>query len=70
MFSMRCCARSLRKQFVLNQFNKSITNGTVVRLRHSARMNTIVVFVPQQESWIVERMGKFNKILGIFYINY
>ncbi|KAF6011450.1 hypothetical protein HII13_002459 [Brettanomyces bruxellensis] len=26
-------------------------------------MNTIVKFVPQQEAWIVERMGKFNKVL-------
>jgi len=26
-------------------------------------MNTVVLFVPQQEAWIVERMGKFNDIL-------
>lgn len=26
-------------------------------------MNTVVMFVPQQEAWIVERMGKFNNIL-------
>lgn len=26
-------------------------------------MNTIIMFVPQQEAWIVERMGKFNRIL-------
>ncbi|XP_046433140.1 stomatin-like protein 2, mitochondrial isoform X2 [Neodiprion pinetum] len=26
-------------------------------------MNTIVMFVPQQEAWIVERMGKFHRIL-------
>jgi regulator of protease activity HflC (stomatin/prohibitin superfamily) len=25
--------------------------------------NTIVRFVPQQTAWIVERMGKFNRIL-------
>lgn len=25
--------------------------------------NTIVKFVPQQTAWIVERMGKFNRIL-------
>lgn len=31
--------------------------------RTSLPMNTIVKFVPQQEAWIVERMGKFNKIL-------
>jgi len=26
-------------------------------------INTVVMFVPQQEAWVVERMGKFNKIL-------
>lgn len=26
-------------------------------------MNTVVRFVPQQTAWIVERMGKFNRIL-------
>jgi len=26
-------------------------------------MNTVVMFVPQQEAWIVERMGRFNNIL-------
>lgn len=25
--------------------------------------NTVVRFVPQQTAWIVERMGKFNRIL-------
>ncbi len=25
--------------------------------------NTIIRFVPQQTAWIVERMGKFNRIL-------
>lgn len=30
---------------------------------NSLPMNTIVRFVPQQTAWIVERMGKFNRIL-------
>ncbi|XP_037074478.1 stomatin-like protein 2, mitochondrial isoform X2 [Pollicipes pollicipes] len=34
-----------------------------VRLRHSTPMNTVIMFVPQQEAWIVERMGKFSKVL-------
>lgn len=25
--------------------------------------NTIINFVPQQEAWVIERMGKFHKIL-------
>ncbi|XP_033020412.1 stomatin-like protein 2, mitochondrial [Lacerta agilis] len=26
-------------------------------------MNTVILFVPQQEAWVVERMGKFHRIL-------
>uniref|UniRef100_A0AC35GI28 Uncharacterized protein n=1 Tax=Panagrolaimus sp. PS1159 TaxID=55785 RepID=A0AC35GI28_9BILA len=25
--------------------------------------NTIINFVPQQEAWVIERMGRFHKIL-------
>ncbi|XP_035778598.1 stomatin-like protein 2, mitochondrial [Anopheles albimanus] len=35
---------------------------TQVRYR-STPINTVVMFVPQQEAWIVERMGKFHRIL-------
>lgn len=31
--------------------------------RPSLPTNTIIRFVPQQTAWIVERMGKFNRIL-------
>ena len=27
-------------------------------------VNLGIMFVPQQEAWVVERMGKFNKILS------
>lgn len=27
-------------------------------------INFGIMFVPQQEAWVVERMGKFNKILS------
>ncbi|KAH3842976.1 stomatin-like protein 2, mitochondrial [Dreissena polymorpha] len=30
----------------------------------SDRTNTIILFVPQQEAWVVERFGKFHKILN------
>lgn len=33
------------------------------RNRHSTPYNTMLVFVPHQEAWVVERMGKFHKIL-------
>ena len=32
--------------------------------RPSLPANTIIRFVPQQTAWIVERMGKFNRILN------
>ncbi|KAK4175063.1 hypothetical protein QBC36DRAFT_302296 [Triangularia setosa] len=36
---------------------------TYFQQRASLPMNTIIRFVPQQTAWIVERMGKFNRIL-------
>ncbi|XP_062984445.1 stomatin-like protein 2, mitochondrial [Elgaria multicarinata webbii] len=33
------------------------------RCSSSLPMNTVVLFVPQQEAWVVERMGKFHRIL-------
>lgn len=38
-------------------------NYSAVRARHSLPSNTGIVFVPQQEAWVVERMGKFDRIL-------
>ncbi|KRT79295.1 hypothetical protein AMK59_7532, partial [Oryctes borbonicus] len=34
-----------------------------VRHRTSTPINTVIMFVPQQEAWVVERMGKFHRIL-------
>ncbi|XP_033215047.1 stomatin-like protein 2, mitochondrial [Belonocnema kinseyi] len=34
-----------------------------VRQKSTTPLNTIIMFVPQQEAWIVERMGKFFRIL-------
>lgn len=33
------------------------------RAKSSLPMNTVICFVRQQEAWVVERMGKFHKIL-------
>lgn len=46
-----------------NSINDNYTNYTVKRQRHSLPYNSVIVFVPQQEAWVVERMGKFHKIL-------
>lgn len=33
------------------------------RHKSTTPLNTVIMFVPQQEAWIVERMGKFHRIL-------
>lgn len=45
-----------------NQSSGSVTPSTYFQ-RPSLPANTIIRFVPQQTAWIVERMGKFNRIL-------
>ena len=34
-----------------------------VRARSTAQMNTVILFVPQQEAWVIERFGKYYRIL-------
>ncbi|XP_044734828.1 stomatin-like protein 2, mitochondrial [Chrysoperla carnea] len=43
----------------------SVVGGSYITVRNkiSTPINTVIMFVPQQESWIVERMGKFHRIL-------
>ena len=35
-----------------------------VRYRTSLPFNTVFLFVPQQEAWIIERFGKFQQVLS------
>ncbi|KAG8131353.1 hypothetical protein E2320_017969, partial [Naja naja] len=37
--------------------------GPARRSASGLPMNTVVLFVPQQEAWVVERMGRFHRIL-------
>ena len=46
-----------------NQFTAAIPQRAPVRWKHTTPMNTCVLFVPQQEAWVVERMGKYHRIL-------
>ncbi|KAF9134060.1 hypothetical protein BGX30_012053 [Mortierella sp. GBA39] len=46
-------ARMIRRSFNSNNSGK----------RQSLPMNTVIKFVPQQEAWIVERMGRFHRAL-------
>jgi len=34
-----------------------------VRFRSGMPFNTIILFVPQQEAWVIERFGKFHRVL-------
>jgi hypothetical protein len=64
---------SPRRQFSTNppaQFPGPMSMGSsgpsapsYFQSRSSLPANTIIRFVPQQTAWIVERMGKFNRIL-------
>ncbi|XP_068128153.1 stomatin-like protein 2, mitochondrial [Hyperolius riggenbachi] len=40
-----------------------VWNSEVRRLASGQPMNTVVLFVPQQEAWVIERMGRFHRIL-------
>jgi len=46
-----------------DQFSAAIPGRMPVRWKNTTPINTAVMFVPQQEAWVVERMGKFNRIL-------
>lgn len=62
---MAACHRNAKAMSVLGQeqFSAAIPQRAPVRWKHSTPMNTVMMFVPQQEAWVIERMGKFNRIL-------
>ena len=45
------------------QFSAALPQRAPVRWRHNTPLNTVVMFVPQHEAWVVERMGKFHRVL-------
>ncbi|TPX36805.1 hypothetical protein SeMB42_g07034 [Synchytrium endobioticum] len=49
----------------LRHYQSAYTGGSYNSYRHRRVLptNTIIKFVPQQEAWLVERMGKFHRIL-------
>ncbi|CAG0880107.1 unnamed protein product [Cyprideis torosa] len=43
---------------------QGLLNSTIpCRYRSGTPLNTIILFVPQQEAWVVERMGRYHRIL-------
>ncbi|KAG0722797.1 Stomatin-like protein 2, mitochondrial [Chionoecetes opilio] len=58
--TLRAAARPCRS---LLQSRGPAVLTQAVRARSHLPLNTVVLFVPQQEAWVVERMGKFHTVL-------
>ena len=43
--------------------SRLVNHAASVRLRSTLPYNTCAVFVPNQEAWVIERMGRFHSIL-------
>ncbi|KAJ8954804.1 hypothetical protein NQ318_014916 [Aromia moschata] len=56
-------SRSFTKVFLEQNLAAKVFRNVSLRHKSYTPMNTVVMFVPQQEAWIVERMGKFHRIL-------
>lgn len=70
MSRMRICSSHLAllkhgiPAFGSFQMNSGALSSLItVRGKASTPINTVIMFVPQQEAWIVERMGKFHRML-------
>eukprot|EP00105_Crassostrea_gigas_P005764 XP_011419466.1 PREDICTED: stomatin-like protein 2, mitochondrial [Crassostrea gigas] len=50
--------RFLQRKVILTQWGQNAAFSS-----RALPMNTVILFVPQQEAWVVERFGKFNRIL-------
>lgn len=50
-------SRTLTRNF------RNISRFQSIRHRSSLPFNTCILFVPQQEAWIIERFGKFHRLL-------
>lgn len=64
MLSTFRLAPTLARRSLLSVNYARAVHVAAARHRHSGTpINTGIVFVPQQEAWVVERMGRFNAIL-------
>lgn len=61
--SAGCSDRSLSVQQTQRAAPRLWVTPAQQRWASSLPMNTVVLFVPQQEAWVVERMGRFHRIL-------
>ncbi|XP_022328899.2 stomatin-like protein stl-1 [Crassostrea virginica] len=56
--SLHKSIRFLQRKVVLQLLNQNAAFSS-----RALPLNTIILFVPQQEAWVIERFGKFNRIL-------
>nr|XP_022328899.1 stomatin-like protein 2, mitochondrial [Crassostrea virginica] len=56
--SLHKSIRFLQRKVVLQLLNQNAAFSS-----KALPLNTIILFVPQQEAWVIERFGKFNRIL-------
>lgn len=53
-----------RSMLRLGSLSRKISfHSNLVRHVSSLPINTMIIFVPQQEAWVIERMGRFHQIL-------
>ncbi|XP_033634813.1 stomatin-like protein 2, mitochondrial [Asterias rubens] len=57
MRNARLAQGLLRRQCML-------TSEVQVRSASGGQVNTVILFVPQQEAWVIERMGRFHNVLS------
>lgn len=57
--------RAFMNPRALKEYQKITFNAQSIdrRWKSSTPLNTAIMFVPQQEAWVVERMGKYHRIL-------
>eukprot|EP00062_Callorhinchus_milii_P006521 gi/632947138/ref/XP_007888907.1/ PREDICTED: stomatin-like protein 2, mitochondrial [Callorhinchus milii] len=60
--------RSVSRGLLLFKYSRrgipqALLTPTQQRCASNLPMNTVMLFVPQQEAWVIERMGRFHRIL-------
>lgn len=66
MKSSSCMKKKSGPLLPCSFINKNVTTFQFSQSRYSSQKlptNTVALFVPQQEAWVVERMGKFHTVL-------
>ncbi|XP_063151985.1 stomatin-like protein 2, mitochondrial [Candoia aspera] len=63
MLSLRTARGVAGRLLLLREGGRRSGPGAARRGVSGLPMNTLVLFVPQQEAWVVERMGRFHRIL-------